>query len=387
MGMRIRRTCVITGTRAEYGLLRPVMRAMQRSPQLELRLIVAGMHLSHEFGDTYREIENDGFLADARVDMTFSGDSPAAMAKTIGIGIYGMAQALESLDPEVVLVLGDRTEAFAGAVAGAGMNKIVAHIHGGEVTRGGLDESMRHAITKLAHVHFVATERSRQRVLRLGEPPENVYLTGAPGLDSILNQTLHDSSELSRRLGIDLRQPRVLLLQHSVSTRADAAASEMAESLAALAELGHQTIVIYPNCDAGGRRAIDKLRELDAPWLHVFQNLEHTTYLSLLAGVDVLVGNSSSGIIEAPALHIPVVNIGPRQQGRERSAGILDVPHERGAIQQAIQAALQDADFRAQVRKSSSVYGDGRASGRIVEALERLQATPRLLQKQLTYTN
>lgn len=244
---------------------------------------------------------------------------------------------------------------------------------------------MRHAITKLAHIHFVATERSRQRVLHLGEPPENVYLTGAPGLDSILHQTLHDSSELSRRLGIELRQPRILLLQHSVSTRADAAASEMAESLAALAELGHQTLVIYPNCDAGGRRAIDKLRELAAPWLHVFQNLEHTTYLSLLAGADVLVGNSSSGIIEAPALHVPVVNIGPRQQGRERSAGILDVPHERNAIRQAIERALHDAGFRAEVRKSSSVYGDGQASGRIVEALERLEATPRLLQKQLNY--
>ena len=143
--------------------------------------------------------------------------------------------------------------------------------------------------------------------------------------------------------------------------------------------------MIYPNCDAGGRRAIDKLREFAAPWLHVFQNLEHTTYLSLLAGVDVLVGNSSSGIIEAPALHVPVVNLGSRQEGRERGAGILDVPHERGAIQQAIRTALQDADFRAQVRKSSSVYGDGQASRRIVEALESLQATPRLLQKQLNY--
>ncbi len=377
---------MVTGTRAEYGLLRPVMRAIQRSQQLELRLIVAGMHLSHEFGDTYREIEKDHFHADARVDMTFSGDSPAAMAKGIGIGIYGIAQALESLDPEVVLVLGDRTEAFAGAVAGAGMNKIVAHIHGGEVTRGGLDESLRHAITKLSHVHFVATEGSRHRVLRMGEPPENVYLTGAPGLDSILNQELYDSNELSRRLGIDLRQPRILLLQHSVSTLADAAGSEMAESLAALAELGHQTIVIYPNCDAGGRRVIDKLRELGAaPWLHVFQNLDHTTYLSLLAGVDALVGNSSSGIIEAPALHVAVVNIGPRQEGRERSAGILDVPHERGAIKRAIEVALLNADFRAQVRRSASVYGDGQASGRIVEALGRLPAAPRLRQKQLRY--
>jgi GDP/UDP-N,N'-diacetylbacillosamine 2-epimerase (hydrolysing) len=380
------RICVITGTRAEYGLLRPVMRAIQNSDQCELRLIVAGMHLSHEFGDTYIEIENDGFHIDARVDMTFGGDSHAATAKGIGIGIYGMTQALEGLDADVVLILGDRTEAFAGAVSGAAMNRIVAHIHGGEVTRGGLDESLRHAITKLAHIHFVATEASRQRVLRLGEAPETVFLTGAPGLDSILNQTRHNSDELSRRLGIVLRRPRILLVQHSVSTSADTAAPEMAESLAALAELGHQTIVIYPNCDAGGRRVIDQLRAVGAaPWLHVFRNLDHTTYLSLLAGIDVLVGNSSSGIIEAPALQIPVVNVGPRQHSRERSAGILDVPHERAAIKHAIEIALQDAQFRARVRRSTSVYGDGYASRRIVEVLQSLPSTPELLQKQLTY--
>lgn len=380
------RICVITGTRAEYGLLRPVMRAIESSDQCELRLIVAGMHLAHEFGDTYLDIEKDGFHADARVDMTFSGDSHAATAKAIGIGIYGMTQALESVEADVILILGDRTEAFAGAVSGAAMNKIVAHIHGGEVTRGGLDESLRHAITKLAHIHFVATEASRQRVLRLGESPENVFLTGAPGLDSILSQTLYDCDELSRRLGVVPRRPRILLLQHSVSTRADTAAAEMAESLAALAELGHQAFVIYPNCDAGGRSVIDQLRSFGSPsWLHVFQNLDHTTYLSLLAGVDVLVGNSSSGIIEAPALQIPVVNVGPRQDGRERSAGILDVPHERAAIKHAIEMALQDPRFRARVRESTSVYGDGHASRRIVEILASVHGAPGLLQKQLTY--
>ncbi len=382
----MRRICVVTGSRAEYGLLRPVMQAIQRSDQCELCLIVAGMHLSHEFGDTYRDIEKDGFHADARVDMTFSGDSHAAMAKAIGVGIYGISQALESLNPDIVLVLGDRTEALAGAVSGAAMNKIVAHIHGGEVTRGGLDEAMRHAITKLSHIHFVATEGSRQRVLRMGELPENVVLTGAPGLDSILNQKLYDSDEQSRRLKISLRRPRILLVQHPVSTLADAAAHEMAETLAALAELGHQTIVIYPNCDAGGRRVIDKLCEFGgAPWLHVFPNLDHTTYLSLLAGVDVLVGNSSSGIIEAPALRVPVVNVGPRQHGRERSACLMDVPHERAAIKKAIKVALEHAPFRARVRECPSVYGDGQASRRIVEVLGCLQATPRLLQKQLTY--
>ncbi len=382
----MRRICVVTGTRAEYGLLRPILNAIQRSEQCELLLIVAGMHLSHEFGDTYREIEQDGFRADARVDMTFGGDSHAAMAKAIGIGIYGMAQALESLNPEAVLVLGDRTEAFAGAVSGAAMNKVVAHIHGGEVTRGGLDESLRHAITKLAHLHFVATEACRQRVLRLGEPAENVFLTGAPGLDSIMNQKFYDCDEVSRRLGFELRRPRLLLLQHSVSCRADTAAAEMAESLAALAALGHQTIAIYPNCDAGGRSMLDELAGFSAaPWLHVFDNLEHTLYLSLLAGVDVLVGNSSSGMIEAPALHVPVVNVGSRQQGRERSAGVLDVACQRKAIGQAIEHALKDTHFRARVRESSSVYGDGQASRRIMEILGSMPASANLRQKQLAY--
>ncbi len=380
------RICVVTGSRSEYGLLRPVLQAIQYSARCELRLVVAGMHLAHEFGNTYREIEEDGFAIDARVDMTLSGDSHAAMAKGIGIGIHGMAQALETLNPDIVLVLGDRTEAFAAAVAGAALNKIVAHIHGGEVTRGGLDESMRHAITKLAHIHFVATECSRQRVLRLGEQKEHVIVTGAPGLDSVLGQQLYSREELARRLEIPLSHPLILLVQHAVSTTADDAAEEMSETLAALAELGHPTIAIYPNCDPGGRRAVDQLRAGEfADWLHVFPSFDHKTYLSLLAASDVMVGNSSSGIMEAAALHVPVVNIGTRQHGRERSAGVLDVPHEQVAIRDAIRHALEAKDFREQVRRAGSVYGDGQASRRVVEYLSSLRLGPDLVQKQITY--
>ena len=386
-GRSMRKVCVITGTRAEYGLLRPVMCEIENCRELELRLIVAGMHLAHEFGNTDREIEQDGFHADARVDMTLSGDSAVATAKGIGIGIYGMAQALEAIHPDLVLVLGDRTEAFAGAVAAAATNHVVGHIHGGEVTRGGLDESLRHAITKLSHLHFVATEGSRERVLRMGEPAERVFLTGAPGLDSILSQPLLSAEELSRWLGFTLRRPCILLMQHPVSTTPDRGESEIGETLAALEELGHQTVAIYPNSDAGGRRMIAKLSEFrGAQWLHAFPNLNHTTYLSLLAEADVLVGNSSSGMIEAPALHVPVVNIGSRQQGRERSVGVLDVPPERQPIKQAIERALYDPTFRAQVRASASVYGDGHASRHIVEVLASVKLTPNLLQKQLAYS-
>lgn len=202
----VKRVCVITGTRAEYGLLKPVMEEIRKSG-LQLGVIVAGMHLSHEFGNSYQLIERDGFEIGARVDMLLSGDSHAAMAKSIGIGIYGMAQALEGLAPDVVLVLGDRVEAFAGAVGGAGLNLMVAHIHGGEVTRGGLDESMRHAISKFSHLHFVATESSRERLIRMGERPETIHQVGAPGLDTILAQKLLGLERLREEVGIPLKKP------------------------------------------------------------------------------------------------------------------------------------------------------------------------------------
>lgn len=384
-GKTVQRVCVITGTRAEYGLLKPVIREIHSSG-LELRLVVAGMHLSHEFGNTVSDIEGDGFHIGAYIDMGLSRDTNAAMTKSIGIGIYGITQALESLDPDVVLVLGDRVEAFVGAVSGAGLNKVVAHIHGGERSKGGLDESMRHAITKFAHVHFVATERSRERVIRMGERPETIFKVGAPGLDPILSTKLYERRELEHRLGFSLRETFLLVVQHSVSTDPDNAPSQMRETLEAVKQIGHQTILIYPNSDAGGRRMIEVIESYRSePWLHVFPSLDHLTYLSLLKHTSVLVGNSSSGVIEAPSFHVPVVNIGIRQAGRERSTNILDVAHHRTEIQQAIQRALTDPEFHTQIQSCVNPYGDGKASKRIVEVLARIEITPDLLQKQITY--
>ena len=384
-GRLVESIAVVTGSRAEYGLLKPIMEEI-RAIELELRLVVTGMHLRPEFGDTYREIEADGFTIDAKVEMAAPGDDYAAMVQSIGVGVSGIGRALESINPDVVVVLGDRIEAFAAAIAGAGLNRVVAHIHGGEVTRGGLDESMRHAITKLAHLHFAATEKSRERIIKMGEDADRVFTVGAPGLDSVLRTNWLEPSDLEREVGIPLRRPLVVLVQHSVSTAAEKAAAEIRETLEAVRQVGHQTICLYPNSDAGGQRMIEVIESYRGqPWLHILPNLDHVAYLSLLRCADVLVGNTSSGIIEAPSFYLPVVNIGERQAGRERSNNILDVPPRREDIKRAIDRALGADGFRAAVRACSNPYGDGKASTRIVDVLRRVRITHDLLQKQLAY--
>lgn len=350
---------------------------------LEVVIVATGMHLAPAFGDTVREIEADGLRIDAKVEMTASRDDHAGMVDAIGRGVEGLGRVLADLEPDVVLVLGDRVEAFAAAIAGAASNRVVAHVHGGDVSRGGLDESMRHAITKLAHVHFAATERSRERIIRMGERPDRVFTVGAPGLDAIRDARRLSEAELESMIGARLRKPLVVLLQHPVTTRADSAPGEIRETLGALESAGHMTVCIYPNSDAGGRRMIEVIESYrDRDWLRIVPNLDHTAYLSLLAGADVLVGNSSSGLIEAPFFRVPAVNVGDRQAGRERGDNVLDVAPDRRQIETAVRFALEDAGFRRRVQRGASPYGDGRASERIVETLEGIRIGPDLLQKQ-----
>jgi UDP-hydrolysing UDP-N-acetyl-D-glucosamine 2-epimerase len=242
---------------------------------------------------------------------------------------------------------------------------------------------MRHAITKLAHLHFVATKQSRERVISMGERRDRVFTVGAPGLDSIIGMEPLGSAELERRVGFPLRSPLVLLVQHSVSTRPHSGAEEIRESLEALHELGYQTMCVYPNSDAGGQKMIKVIESYRGePWLHISPSLEHDTYLSLLSAADVLVGNTSSGIIEAPSFQLPVVNIGERQAGRERGDNVIDSPPDRNAIRDALEQAVHSENFRAQVLASVNPYGDGHASERIVDVLRSLRITQDLLQKQ-----
>lgn len=381
----MRKIAVLTGTRAEYGILKPMLKAIKAHPDLELVLIVTGMHLSKEFGYTIKEIRKDGFKVKAKVEMLHEEDTGAAMAKSIGKCIEKMAGELGRTKPNFLLLLGDRGEMLAGAIAAAYMNIPIAHIHGGEVS-GSIDEPVRHAITKLAHVHFPATKKSAKRIIKMGEDPFRVFVVGAPSLDTILHEKLPTAPELSKKYNLDLSRPIIMVVQHPVVTESEHAPDQIRETLEAIIQLKQQTILIYPNADAGGRRMIKVIKEYERyPFIKSFKSIPYEDYLGLMKIADVMVGNSSSGIIEAPSFHLPVVNIGTRQAGRERSTNVIDVEYNRREIVKAVKKALYDKEFREKVRKCKNPYGDGKAAERIVKILAEIEITPSLLQKKITY--
>ena len=381
----MRGIAVVTGTRAEYGILYPVLKAIEAEPDLELSLVVAGMHLSHEFGYTVQEVERNGFNIGYRVHMLPESDTPGAMAESVGKGILGMVQAWQHLKPDVVLLLGDRTEPLAATIAGAYMNIPVAHIHGGDAC-GSIDDPARHAITRFAHIHFPATRKSADRILKMGEEAWRVHVVGSPALDVILNEALIPAEALSRQIGLDLSPPLVLLVQHPVTTQVDQAPEQMRTTLDAIVEMRYSTVVIYPNSDAGGRRMIGVIEEYERyPFITAFKSLPRKEYLSLMKVASVMVGNSSSGMIDAPSLGVPVVNVGIRQEGRERGRNVIDVGHSRQAILDAVKNALNDREFLSLVKKCQNPYGDGRSGPRIAEILSQIEITPQLLQKRITY--
>jgi UDP-N-acetylglucosamine 2-epimerase (non-hydrolysing)/GDP/UDP-N,N'-diacetylbacillosamine 2-epimerase (hydrolysing) len=382
----MRKIAVVTGTRAEYGILVPVLKAIEAAPGLALSLTVTGMHLSREFGYTLDEIKRDGFRIDAKVPMLLPGDTLAAMAESVGRGVVGMSRTWERLRPDIILVLGDRVEPLAAAIAGAYMNIPVAHIHGGDSSKGGLDESARHAITKFAHIHFPATEKSARRIIKMGEDDWRVYQVGSPALDVILNEPLISAEQMAKKFDLDLSQPLLLLVQHPLTTEVENAAWQMRETLQAIIEVGYQVIVVYPNSDAGGRRMIEVIKEYEKyEFVKTFKSLPRREYLSLMKIASIMVGNSSSGIIDAPSLSLPVVNIGTRQEGRERGKNVINVGHNKHEIIKGIREGLTDKEFLLKVKKCQSPYGDGKAGLRIAEILSKLEITPRLLQKKITY--
>ncbi len=382
----MRRIGVVTGTRAEYGLLKPVMEAIREHPLLELQTIVAGMHLDKQFGLTYREIEQDGFNVDKKVFMPIDDDSSYAMSSSIGKGVTEFSSCYEELRPDFVLILGDRTEALAAVIAASYMRIPVAHIHGGDVSKGGLDESARHAITKFANIHFPATELSAERIRMLGEDDWRIQVVGAPGLDPILHEEIISKSQLEDKLGFKLQHPTILVLQHSVTTMPDKAADQMKETLRAALALGKKIIVVYPNSDAGGRAIVEVIEQHNnqSDKIHLFKSLEHSIFLSLLKHVDVMVGNSSCAIIETSSFGLPVVNIGIRQDGRERAQNVIDVDHDYNEITTAIQKAFSP-DFKKTLQNCVNPYGGGNAGVKIADTLSKVETNLDLLQKQLSY--
>ena len=378
-----RKVCVVTGTRAEYGLLKPVMEGIRDSDRLELQIIATGTHLEEEFGSTKREIKKDGFKIDAEVPVIAKGDERLAMTISIGNGIKEMALVLEKLKPEIVVVLGDRYETLASAIAASYTGRLLVHLFGGDNPQAGYDEYTRHAITKMAHIHFPTTEKSGKRIIRMGENPKLVFCVGSTALDTIVNKKLPSKELLCNKYDIKPAYPLLLAVQHPLSTMPKEAKKGMRATMEAIDELGYQTILIYPNADPGGRAMIEVMKEFERrPNIKVYKSLPFEEYLGIMGMADVMIGNSSSGIMESASFHLPVVNIGTRQQGRERSENVLDVPHDKGSIKNAVQKALSDKGFRETVRNCKSPYGDGKASERIVKVLEEIIINKKLLKKE-----
>lgn len=374
--------CVITGSRADYGLLYWLMRDIQADRECELRVVVTGMHLSPEFGLTWRVVEQDGFPIDAKVESVLSSDTPAGVAKSVGLGLIGFADVFARLRQDVVVVLGDRYEIFAAAQAAYFARIPIAHIAGGDVTAGAFDEALRHGITKMAQLHFVTNREAAQRVRQLGESPEYIFDVGSPGIDYIRRMTLLDRADLETALGIRLHRRIFLVTFHPMTLSAQPAEEQLNELLAALdvflVEGDTSVVVTRPNADSGGRAILQRLDEFAASSdaVAVFTSLGQVRYLSLMAQANVVVGNSSSGLYEAPSLGIPTVNVGDRQQGRLAAASVVHCPVVSAEIVTAVRQALA-----MNCRGVENPYGDGHASERILEELKRMPRDASLLIK------
>jgi GDP/UDP-N,N'-diacetylbacillosamine 2-epimerase (hydrolysing) len=371
----MKKICFITGTRAEYGLMRWVMQGIKDAPGLVLQVVATGMHLAPEFGLTYQAIEQDGFLIDRKVEMLTSSDTAVGVAKSVGLGTIGFADALNELKPDLIVVLGDRFEILAAVTAALFARIPVMHLHGGEITEGALDESMRHAITKMSHVHCVATDEYRNRVIQLGEQPGRVHCVGGLGVDAIKQTQLLGRAELEASLNFKLKAKNLLITFHPATLEEASAGSQMDELLAAL-EGRDDTGLIFtlPNADAGGRELIAMLQSFVAnhPNARAYSSLGLVRYLSCMALCDGVVGNSSSGLLEAPTLKKGTINIGERQRGRLQAVSVINCIAERNRIAAALQQ-LYSPVFQAGLAGVNNPYGDGGASARVVGIITRLK--------------
>jgi UDP-hydrolysing UDP-N-acetyl-D-glucosamine 2-epimerase len=384
----MRKVLVVVGSRANYSSIKSVMRAVKAHPELQLQLVVAASALLDRFGSVVDVIERDGFAADAKVTMIVEGETPATMAKSTGLGLLELPTMFELLKPDVIITVGDRFETMATAVAGAYMNIPLAHTMGGEIT-GTIDESIRHAITKLSHVHFPANQPSADRIVRMGEHPESVHVVGCPRLDMVAEVLRNGSAALDaeflEREGvgghIEVDKPFLLVSQHPVTTEYGEGERQITETLAALQELQMPTIMLWPNVDAGSEdvsRGMRKFRERHHPeYMRFYKNFPVETFIRLMKSAACLVGNSSAPIREGAFIGTPAVNIGTRQQGRDRGPNVVDVPNDRNAIVDAVRKQIAHGPY-----PSDHLYGDGQAGGRVADVLARV---PLRVQKRIFY--
>jgi UDP-hydrolysing UDP-N-acetyl-D-glucosamine 2-epimerase len=382
----VRKVCVVVGSRANYSSIKSAMRAIEDHADLRLQLVVGASALLDRYGSVGDLIEQDGFEADERVFMLIEGETPSTMAKSTGLGLLELPTAFERLQPDVVITVGDRFETMATALAATYMNIPLAHTMGGEVS-GNIDESIRHAVTKFAHIHFPASKGASERIVKLGEDPERVHLVGCPRMDLVAEVLSDGGSELSGIFqdGVggtfDLAQPFVLVSQHPVTTEYGDGEDQIVETIAAVQDLGLPAIVLWPNADAGSEdiaRGLRKFREReDDSRMHFFKNLPTNDYVQLLATTAVLVGNSSSAIREGAFIGTPAVNIGSRQEGRERGSNAVDAGYDRREILEAMRAQIEHGPYA-----SEPIYGDGHAGERIADVLSRCEIS---IAKRMTY--
>ncbi|MCK1387485.1 UDP-N-acetylglucosamine 2-epimerase [Bradyrhizobium sp. 21] len=380
MSEQSRKICFVTGSRADFGLIIWPMRAIRETPGLTLQLIATGMHLSPEFGYTINNIREEGFDVDESVETLLSSDSGVGVSKSVGLGVIGFADAFARLKPDLVVVLGDRYETFAAAQAAMFMRLPMAHLFGGDVTEGAIDEAIRHAITKMSHLHFATNADSARRLTRLGEDPARVFTVGSPGIDSIKRLKLMDRETIGREVGMKLGKRNVLVTFHPVTVEMDRSVGAMDELFASLKALDPEFSLFFTlaNADAEGRALNERIKAFVAgrPNAIAVASLGQLRYISLMNQADVVVGNSSSGIYEAPSLNVPTVDIGDRQKGRERAASVFHAAPGRASISAAIASAL------ARGRQPTvSPYGDGETSRRVADRIAGIPDFNALLKK------
>ena len=384
--MKRRKICAVTTSRADFGLLRDLLKAIRADSALRLQVIASGTHLAPKFGRTWREIEAEGIKINRKISLRLTGDSSVANLKSIGVGLNGFTEVFAELKPEIVVLLGDRFELFAPAISALMLRIPIAHIHGGELSEGAIDDSVRHAITKLASLHFAATEPYRRRIIQMGESPNRVFNFGAPGLDQLYGSTLLTRPQLEQELGFSLQDPTALVTYHPVTRDFSGADAQVRCLVAAIKASGLKAVFTMANADAQGALINTRLQAVCAKNPGRFKwipHLGHRRYLSCLKYFTVMVGNSSSGLTEAPSFRLPVVNIGDRQRGRVRAANVIDVSCSRVAILQGIKRAISSR-FRASLRGMRNPYDrfhDGRASERIKDVLKHVTLSDDLLRK------
>lgn len=382
----MRKIAVLTGTRAEYGLLYWTMKRIQMDEGLKLQLIVTGSHLSPKYGNTIEQIKEDGFKIDDEIEIDINSHKKSSISKSMGLEMIQMAQGFERLKPDMLLILGDRYEIFAAATCAMTMNIPIAHISGGEVTEGAMDEQIRHAITKMAHIHFPGSEYYAENIRKMGEESWRIFNVGDPGIENIKNTKLMTKEEIKKDLDIDIDEETLLITYHPVTLEIEGLPSQISNLLEALSKLDKKMIITYPNADHGSDYIIKELSRFSKENnnVHLFKNLGSKRYLSIMKNCGAVVGNSSSALVEASYLKVPVVDIGNRQKGRLKAENIISCSNACKDIVSSINKSIS-SEFREKVKETKSLYGEGNTSEEIVKVLKQIDIDDKLLKKKLVW--